>query len=231
MFSNGFAPYAAYSTSFLPVPGADFGGTPFVPTTGKQIEAGLKYEPRFVPRDVHIFATAAVYDLTQQNVLVNDPAHLFFSVQTGEVEVKGVELEGIARFHERLSLNVSYTYTDARDTKDTVAAFQGNQIAAVSPNKFSALADYTWQDGMFRGFGLGGGVRYLSSAFGDPANTLPTGAVTLFDALVHYDWNHWKISLNASNLFDKIYVQRCSDVTQCFYGSRRTVFLSIGKKW
>jgi iron complex outermembrane receptor protein len=225
VFDSGFAPYVAYSTSFLPTPGADFNGDPFVPSTGKQIEGGLKYEPRHVPRDVKIFATAAVYDLTQDNVLTNDPNHPFFSVQTGQVNVKGVELETVARIHERLSLNASYTYTD------TNVNSTGLQLPIVPKNKASLFADYTWQDGPLAGFGLGAGVRYLGSSFGDPTNTLKSDPETLFDAIIHYDYRNWKIALNASNLFDKVYIQRCSDLTQCFYGSRRTLFLTLGRKW
>jgi len=42
---------------------------------------------------------------------------------------------------------------------------------------------------------------------------------------------HWDVALNASNLTDKIYVQRCSSLTQCFYGNRRLVTFTAGRKW
>lgn len=230
VFDSGLAPYAAYSTSFVPTSGADFNGNAFVPSEGKQIEAGLKFEPKHVPRDVKIFATAAVYDLTQQNVLTNDPNHLFFSLQTGEVEVKGAEFEAVARIHERLSLNASFTYTDTQVTKSNGADL-GKQLPIVPKNKASLFADYTWQDGPLAGFGLGAGVRYLGSSYGDPANTLKSDSQTLVDAIVHYDFKSWKIAINASNLFDKVYIQRCSSLDQCFYGSRRTVFVTLGRKF
>lgn len=231
LFPGGFAPYVAYSTSFLPISGADFGGAAFVPSTGKQIEGGLKYEPH-IARDVKLFATAAVYDLTQDHVLTNDPNHIFFSVQTGEVEVKGLELEAVARIHERLSFNASYTFTDSEVTKSNGADL-GKQLPIVPRNKASLFADYTWQDGPLAGFGLGAGIRYLGSSYGDPANSpiLKSDAQTLFDAIVHYDFKHWKLAVNATNLFDKVYIQRCSDLTQCFYGSRRTVFVTLGRKF
>ena len=226
---SGLAPYIAYATSFLPVSGADFFGVPFDPTTGEQIEAGIKYEPR-ISRDVKLFATGAVYALTQKNVLTNDPAHLFFSVQQGEVEVKGLELEAVARIRERLSFNASYSYTDSEVTKSNGADL-GKQLPIVARHKASAFADYTFQDGAFAGLGAGVGVRYLGEAFGDPANTLKSDPETLFDALVHYDYRKWRVSLNASNVFDKIYIQRCADLTQCFYGNRRNVVLSVGRSF
>ena len=230
VLDSGVAPYAAYSTSFLPTAGADFNGTPFVPSTGKQVEAGLKFEPRFLPRDVKMFTSAAVYDLKQEHVLTSDPNHAFFSLQTGEVEVKGVELEGVARLHERVSLNASYSYTHSEVTQSNGPDL-GKELPIVPKNKLSLFADYTQQTGPLAGLGAGVGVRYMGASFGDPANTLESGAETLLDALIHYNWRHWELAVNASNLTDKIYVQRCSSLAQCFYASRRSVFVSAGQKW
>lgn len=42
---SGLAPYASYSTSFEPVSGTGYGGTPFEPTKGRQYEVGVKYQP------------------------------------------------------------------------------------------------------------------------------------------------------------------------------------------
>jgi iron complex outermembrane recepter protein len=230
LFSSGLAPYVSYSTSFLPTNGADFSGNPFQPSKGEQFEAGLKYEPRNLPKDVRIFASAAVYDLTQKNVLTNDPDHQFFSVQTGEVEVKGVELEGVARIRERLSLNASYSYTDSEVTKSNGADLH-KRLPIVPKHKASALADYTFQDGPLAGFGAGLGVRYLGSSYGDAANTLKSEDETLFDAIVHYDRDDWRLALNVTNIGDKVYVQRCSDLNSCFYSSRRTIVVTLGRKW
>lgn len=232
VFDSGVAPYVAYSTSFLPVSGADFNGTPFVPSEGNQIEAGVKFEPRNLGDDVRLFASAAVYELIQEDVLTNDPVNPFFFVQTGEIEVKGVELEGITRIRERLSINGSYTYTDSEVTKSNGPDL-GKQLPIVPEHKASLFMDYTFQTGALAGFGAGIGVRYQSENFGDPANMpiLQSEAVTLFDALVHYDRNGWKLAINATNVEDDVYVQRCSSLTQCFYANRRTIFATVGKKW
>ena len=91
VFDNGVAPYVSYATSFLPVAGADFSGNLFEPSEGEQWEAGVKYDGRDLAPGIDVFASAAVYALKQTNVLTADPdpTHLFFNVQTGEVEVKG----------------------------------------------------------------------------------------------------------------------------------------------
>lgn len=235
--SFGLAPYVAYATSFQPVTGADFNGNAFVPTTGRQFEAGVKYEPRPITRNLRWFASAAAYDLVQQHVLTNDPAHLFFSVQTGEVEVKGVELESVARIRERLSLNASYSYTDAKVTRSNGANL-GKQLPATPRSRASLLVDYTSQEGPLAGFGGGAGVRYLGASYGDSANTLKSPSETLVDLLLHYDLGGlreglkgWRVSLNANNIFDKVYVQSCSDLNTCFYSQRRNVMLTLDRKW
>ncbi|HEV2365140.1 MAG TPA: TonB-dependent siderophore receptor [Caulobacteraceae bacterium] len=229
LFANGLAPYITYATSFFAQPGSDFSGRPFVPTTGHQVEGGVKFQPTFLPPGANVLVTAAAYDLVQNNVLTPDPNHTFFSIQTGQVEVKGFELEGVARLFERISLNGSYTYTDSRVTAGT--AYVGNQLFETPHNKLSLFADYTQQTGPLAGLGIGFGGRYLSSSFGDQANQFVNPAVTLFDGIIHYDRSGWRLAINADNLFDKIYVARCSSASQCFYGERRVIMGTISRKW
>lgn len=234
VFESGFAPYLAYARSFQPTYGADFSGTPFKPTYGKQIEAGIKYEPRWLGEDSNALVTLAVYQLKQENVLTPDidPTHPAFSnVQTGEVEVKGLELEGVARFHERLSLNGSYSFTDSEVTHSNNPDELGKRMVLVPEHKLSLLADYTFQTGTLAGFGFSGGVRYLSDLYGDSANEWRTPSVTLFDAVLHYNTRGgWSLALNGSNIFDKEYLSRCSNETQCFYGLRRNVTFTVSRK-
>lgn len=229
LFPIGLAPYISYATSFEPTPGAAFSGQPFAPSTGTQVEGGVKFQPNFLPTGAHLLATLAAYDIVQNNVLTPDPNHLFFSVQTGQVEVKGVELEVVTRLFDRISINGSYSYTDSDVTKGT--ADVGDQLFETPRNKFSLFGDYTQQTGMLAGLGAGLGVRYLSSSYGDSANQWLNPAVTLFDAIVHYDIAHWRFAVNANNLFNKVYVARCSSNAECFYGELREVSLTVSRKW
>lgn len=234
-FGNGVLPYLAWSKSFQPTPGADFAGNPFEPTTGEQTELGVKYDARNAPPGVKMFATAALYQLTQQNVLTTDPANSFFQVQTGEVEVKGVELEFVGRFQERLSLNASYTYTDSEVTRSEGPDL-GNRLPVTPRHKASALADYTFQDGTFAGLGASLGVRYTSDSAGNLAasyqpEVFTNPAVTLWDASVHYDVDDWRLAISASNLFDEEYVARCYSTTNCFYGTRGVVIASATRRF
>ena len=238
VFDNGIAPYLSFARSFEPVAGADRSGTPFDPTTGRQIEAGLKFDARNAPDGTKLFATLAAYHLVQQNVLTPDTANAGgegFQVQTGEVRVKGIEAELVARFNERLSLNASYTYTDSEVTESNGAEL-GDQLPVTPHHKLSALADYTFQDGSLAGLGASFGGRYLSKSTGNLTSAFaPTvfvnPAVTLFDASIHYDRSDWRFAVTASNLFDKDYVARCYSNTNCFFGTRRVVTASIRRRF
>jgi iron complex outermembrane receptor protein len=230
VFDNGFAPYIQTATSFQPVSGATFGGVAFKPTTGDQIEAGLKYDGRTLGPDVKVFGSLAAYKIVQKNVLTPDPAHLFFSVQAGEVEVKGYELEVGARIRERLTFNVALTSIDSEVTK-TSGSDLGNKLVAVPDELFSGLVDYTFQDGPLAGFGFGAGLRYRGHLFGDGANTFESDTVTVYDAILHYDTKNWRVALNASNFTDEIFVDRCSSTANCFYGTRRLVTGSVTRKF
>jgi iron complex outermembrane receptor protein len=87
--------------------------------------------------------------------------------------------------------------------------------------------DKTIQDGPLRGFGLGGGLRYVGDRFGDNDNTLLVPGNFLVDSTVHYDYRNWRFAVNAKNLFDKTYVATCSNQNFCYYGLRRTVIGSV----
>ena len=227
VFESGFAPYLAYSQSFQPTVGADFFGRAFKPTTGEQVEAGLKYQPA----SGRGLATLAVYQIDQKNSLSVDPNHTLFSVQQGETRVRGLELEGRWNLRGGLSLYGAYSYTDAEITRSTDAASIGKQVALQPRHSASLGADYTLAYGALSGLGVGGGVRYVGDHYGDLYNEWKTPSYTLFDATVHYDYDQWRFQLNASNLFGKEYISACNSALWCYYGYPRTVTATVRYQW
>jgi iron complex outermembrane recepter protein len=237
----GLSPYVSYATSFQPETGVAYNGSAFKPTTGKQVEAGLKYQPQGFKG----FITVALFNLRQQNVTTPDPdpTHTGFSVQTGEIRSRGVEFEAHANPVPQLSLIASYTYLDNKVTKsnDTDDAY-GNNLGAtpfgVPGNQASGWADYRFDQGPLKGLKLGGGVRYVGATWGDSLNSFKVGSYTLVDALLSYDlaraapkMRNWVLSVNASNLFDKTYVSYCQSASLCAYGLRRNVLATLAYKW
>ncbi len=234
----GIAPYVSYATSFQPVVGSYANGTLFTPTEGKQWEAGVKYDARGLGEDIKLFATAAVFHIKQSNVATLDPnagiggIPANAQVQTGEVTSEGFEAELVTRIRQQLSINASYTYTNARVTADNSADQLGARLPATPKNKATLFVDYTKSQGPLAGLGAGGGVRYLSSSWGNQSvsNPLISPATTLFDAALHYDLPGWRISVNGSNIFDKRFAGRCTP-QGCFFGQSRQVIATITKKF
>lgn len=228
-FDNGFAPYVSYAESFLPALGTDASGKAFDPETGKQYEAGVKYQ---APSS-RSFLAVSLFELTREDYLQTDPA-TFFQVQNGEARSRGVEFEGLANLTTGLDLIFSYTYTDVEIIESTVAAEEG-QRPSQTPEHFASLwADYTLQDGPLRGLGIGGGMRYLGSTFGDDLNTVKVPNVTLFDAAIHYDWEQLRLAVNALNVFDRDYVAsafvRGTDAF-AVAGQERTLRATLTYRW
>jgi iron complex outermembrane recepter protein len=234
LFDSGVAPYVSYSESFQPQVGTDFSGAAFKPTTGKQWEAGVKYQPTFF----NALFTAAVFDITRENVTTADPAHPPFSIQLGEVVSRGLELESRVSLSNELDILAAYTYLDAK-VRQSTGTDLGKHPVGVPQNAASLWADYTFRRGALNGFGLAGGVRYIGPTAGDAANTVEVPEYTLFDAALHYDlayldprFKGFKLQINATNLFDRVYTASClAAPNQCFYGLRRTVLGSLTYRW
>lgn len=228
VFDNGLAPYVSYSTSFEPVSGTQFDGTAFRPSTGRQWEAGLKYRSD----DDAIQLTAAVYTLDQKNVLTQDPVHLFEQVQQGKVRSRGLELEGRMKLNDNLTMIASYALTDSRMLHSTVAADQGKRVPMQPRHQAGLWADYRFSPASsLAGLGLGGGVRYVGSSYGDSANLWETPSYTLVDAQAHYDFDKWRLLLTVNNLTNKDYVSTCSSAIWCYYGYGRNISLSARYVW
>ncbi|MDC7784865.1 TonB-dependent siderophore receptor [Rhodoplanes sp. TEM] len=226
-FDIGLVPYLSYSESFQPTAGTDRLGNAFQPTTGTQYEAGVKYQPL----GSNMLITAAVYELTQQNALTVDPVNTVFNVQTGEIRSRGIEIEGQASLPSGWKLLSAFTYNKVEVTQDNDAALVGRAPVATPEYMASGWADYTVQQGFAKGFGLGGGVRYVGPSFGDQYNTIRNPGFVLADAIVHYDIASWRFAINATNLFDKEYVICNGGSNACSYGYGRRVVASVRYRW
>lgn len=235
VFDSGFVPYLSYAESFQPTSKATASPTEsFKPTEGKQWELGIKYQPP----GSNTLLTAAVYDLTQKNVSVTttNSDNVSITSQTGEVKVKGLELEAVSDVTDNLKVIAAYTLAKSEVQKGD---FKGNRLQLMPNQQASLWADYTWHNGVLDGFGIGAGARYTGNTYGNRGNTWlgKADAYTVFDAAVHYDLGRLdnslkgaSLALNATNLFDKDYISTC-DSFYCYYGDQRSVVASATYKW
>ncbi len=178
-----------------------------------------------------VSAGAAVYRLQDRNRLATDPVNVGFSVQRGEITVKGLELEAAANL-AAWDLIANYAWTDAQVTSTTPddARYLGQQLTSV-PEHSAAL----WAVHRFTGFGLpglkaGGGVRYVGEAW-NGVGTQSVPAVSLLDLLVAYDTADWRLALNINNAADKTYVASCLERGDCWFGNKRRAVLSASYRF
>ncbi|EOU9531230.1 ferrichrome porin FhuA [Cronobacter dublinensis] len=228
LFDNGVSPYFSYSESFEPVSGSSAGGKPFDPSRGKQYETGVKY----VPKDMPVVLTAAVYQLTKDKNLTADLANPGFSSQGGEIRSRGIELEAKAAVSANVNVTAAYSFTDAKYTHDAV--FEGKRPAEVPRNMASLWADYTFHDTALSGLTIGAGGRYVGNtvsyyAYGDNKDKpFNVASYTVADAMVKYDLARLglpgsSVALNVNNLFDREYVSSCYKDYACYWGAERQV--------
>ncbi|QFT21919.1 Ferrichrome-iron receptor precursor [Pseudomonas sp. THAF187a] len=239
VFDSGFTPYLSYAESFQAEAGGS-GGEAFKPSTGKQYELGVKYQPP----GSDLLLTAAVYDLKRQNIVTTNVAGATEPVS--EVQVRGLELEATGNVTENLSLTASYTYTNSKMTEVGDPRDKNRALPLIPEHQASVWADYDWHQGVLAGFGVGFGARFVGSTdniavgsmgFVRDASDGHSSAYTVYDAVVRYDLGQLdsslrgaSLSLNASNLFDKEYLATC-DGFYCYAGDPRRVTASLDYKW
>ena len=227
---NGLAPYASYARSFAPQVGADFNGKSFVPSEGEQFEAGLRYQKP----GSKLLLTTAVYQLTQTNVLTPDntvgrPAG--FSVQTGEIRSRGVEVEAQAEVVTNLNLLLAYAWFDPKITQSNTAGEQGQRPTFVPRQTLSVFGDYRLAAVGLSDIKIGAGARYIGSS-NIVGATFDNKAYTLIDAVVEWTPGPYRFALNARNLFDKKYTACLSGgVNACRYGDPQQFSVTAGYRF
>ncbi len=237
-FDNGIAPYASYSTAFLPVNGTDANGDAFTPTTAEQYEVGVKYQPTAFDG----LFTLAYFDITQHDVVTY--LNALTSYQTGEQRSRGIEFEAKVAVNDEINLTGAFSYTKAEVVKG-LGADVGDSPIGVPDYTTSLWADYTFSEGPLEGLTIGGGVRYVGKTTGGyspnvysaTATRLEAPGYTLFDAAITYDFGKktpdlegLTAKLSVNNVFDKSYVT-CLSNNFCNYGNGRVIYGSLAYRW
>lgn len=236
VFDFGLAPYISYSTSFEPVAGLSLTsatGQPFKPTTGEGIEAGIKY----APPGMRLLWTAAIFDMTQKNVVVNTPT--FVPYQVGAIRVRGVETDLRASITDNFDIIAGGSHLIPTVEEHINPAIVGKDVASVNRDSAFLWGFYKLTGGPLAGLGFGGGVRYTGSVFGDDANLIRVPGYTLFDAVMTYDFSYlrhdWRglhLRVNAINIADTYHVTNCfTGLPYCALGQPRTVLATLSYRW
>ena len=225
-FDSGWSPYINYATSFEPVAGVDSSGDSFDPSTGQQVEGGVKY----LSSDDATSMTASLFHIIKSDVVVPDPDDPSYQgkIQVGEIRSQGLELEGRTMLTDSWDVSVSYTYTDMEITEDTTG-LEGKTPIYVPKNAATLWTNYYLYNGWLAGTRLGAGARYIGERQMDAANTDKVPDYTVVDLSMGYDLSNLTtslkgaaINLSVNNLFDED-TFTCYDSANCWYGEERTV--------
>lgn len=202
--------YASYTTSFNPSFGTSRNAddSTFEPETGRQFEVGVKAD-----LSDRLSLTLAAFDIRRQNVTTDDPNNPLFSIQTGEVASRGIELNVGGEILPGWNLTGAYSYLDAFVSKDNTTPV-GNRLANVPENQFSLWTTYEIQRGTLQGLGAGLGLFYVGARQGDLENTFTLPSYLRTDAALFYKRDNWRVQLNFENLFNTEYF------TSATFGSR-----------
>ncbi|MCJ2040119.1 TonB-dependent siderophore receptor [Methylobacterium sp. J-059] len=236
VLAPGLVPYASYATTFTPQVGLDRNGQAFKPATGDQIEAGVKY---LIP-GTSIQTAFAGFEINQSSILIPDAANILFQTAGGSVRSRGFEAEATANLGPGTNLTVAYTHVDLRFVNaiaSTGDSINGNRVSGIPGDTYASFLTYAFPpSSLLRGLQLGGGIRYIGSSYADDLNTVRNTAVTLYDALVAYDfaaldprYKGFRAQLNGYNIFDRNF-QTCS-FGFCNRNQPATVIGSLIYRW
>ena len=214
--TSWLAPYVNVCRSFDPQAAGGkttVTGEPLNPTTGIQYESGLKFHML----DDRLQLTTAAFQITKDNVAVNDPAHLGYQLNGGSMRSEGFDVSLLGQLTPELQAVGSYAYTDTRVIESSTLPIDA-PLAGVPLNSGSLWLKYTFQDGTLRGFGGGVGCFVADERAGDSVNTFTLPGYVRWDAGTWYafalsDGQVVKCQLNVQNIFDRIYYESSSGVS------------------
>lgn len=198
------------------------------PKRGKQYEVGVKYSPM----GMNALFSAAVYDLTQENVTIAVvvPGGGIQQQNVGETKVRGLDLEAKAELTQNLSLIGGYSYMQSDVVRGTLrdgTSLKGNEFE-VTPQHSASLWTYYDLPGTAMSVGLG--ARYVGSYYFDAANTSKSDGTTLFDTAFNYNITKGTdLAINVSNLLDEQHV--VGSGTANYYNPGREVTAKVSYNW
>lgn len=233
-FDSGWSPYINYATSFEPQAGKNIAGEALDPSTGQQIEGGVKYQSA----DYATSMTASLFHIVKSDAVVSDPDDPTYQakLQVGEVRSQGLELDGRTMLTDNWDIAASYTYTDMEITKDATG-LEGKTPIYVPKHAATLWTNYYVYNGLLAGTRLGAGARYIGERQMDAANTDTVPDYTVMDLSMGYDLANISsglsgaaLNLSVNNLFDKD-TYTCYDSANCWYGEERTIEVNFDYKF
>lgn len=216
--------YASYTTSFEAA--SNFDPNNSDPLEAEQYEAGVKHE---IPGGAAMI-TAAVFDLTQENLVTPDPDNPDLDRQIGEAETQGFELELRGALTERLQVQAGYTFLDNEISEDNDGN-EGNRLPNVPEHAASVWASYRLPMAGNGSWTVNGGVFYEGARFTGTGNTVEMDDYITTDVGLRYRLplgeRSFSVQLGVKNVFDEEYFAGGFGEGVAFRGDPRTAFARV----
>ena len=196
--SSRMSIYGSYGSSFTPVNTIPHDGRMLDPERGRQAEVGYRLD-----LSDQLNLTVAYYNLVRSRVPVTIGPTATGPVieQAGKQRSRGVEVDLVGQFSERLHATANYGFTDSRylDFQSGGVDLSGRRTAFAPRHTANLWSTYTFGNGL--GVGLGG--RFVGTRFSNFFNTVAIDSYTTWDAAAFYRRSNWELALNLNNLFDE----------------------------
>ncbi|NOR70814.1 MAG: TonB-dependent siderophore receptor [Methylomarinum sp.] len=184
------------------------GGQSLKAETAQQWEAGIKTELM----EGRFSATLSWFQLTKQNIATGHPdpalAGLGFSVQTGEAQNEGIELDITGEILPGWNVFANYAYIDSEITQSN-GGTQGNRFPNVPEHGGSLWTTYAFQNQHLQGLKVGGGMVARGQREVNQQNNVQMPGYALVNLMAGYEFRVGKskvsAQLNVDNLLDKRY--------------------------
>lgn len=189
--------YAQYQDSISANNGRAPDGTALEAERARQVEVGWKQ----AALGGRLNTTVALFELVKRN---RADFSLYPIVTTiGEARSRGLEVDAIGQISAQLAVMASYTYLDAKVTKDPF--YKGTRLANTARN-----AGSLWGRWMFdEQWAVGAGVFAQGQREGDNANSFQMPGYGRVDAMASYSFKAGRskgsVQFNLKNVFDKVY--------------------------
>lgn len=185
-------------------------------------------------------ATIAFYQLTKQNLPVDDPSNPNIQIAVGEARTRGVELDLSGDLGGGWQVIGGLAYMPyAQITKDSESdgaggvtpGYTGNRLYLAPRLQGSVWLAYEVQSEALRGLRLGGGVVGVGQRYGDIDNSyvLPGYGIVNLMAAYSWSWNAQRFTaqVNMDNLFDKVYYPGSNSGSMIAVGTPRSAKASL----
>ncbi|WP_428034853.1 TonB-dependent siderophore receptor [Amphritea sp.] len=225
-FSKSTSAYISRSDIFIPQSRETYAGGMLDPREGSQTEVGLKSE--FFAGQLQ--ASIAWFRLQDSNRAYQDPNHVGYYLNAGEVESKGWEIEVSGQPSPDYEIQAGYTLLETKYLADSWS--QGEVFSTWEPRHTLKLWGMRhFRTGALQHLSLGLGVNTVSgSSAGTGSWAIRSqDGYSIVNAMARYPLNrHVTLSLNLNNLTDQTYYTRLGGWnTYNTYGEPRSLSLKL----